>query len=85
MKFEISLYFCRICERKTQCGYRQETAGLESNMSSSCYLDEQRITLCVVGVTRDDKTARRQLIGSLGREAEMAPIGKREEHVKVQH
>lgn len=51
-------------------------------MSSSCYLDEQRITLCVVGVT---STARRQLIGSLGREAEMSPIGKREEHVKVQH
>lgn len=82
MKFEIPLYFCRMCERKTQCGYRQETAGLESNMSSSCYLDEQRITLCVVGVI---STARRQLIGSLGREAEMAPIGKREEHVKVQH
>lgn len=82
MKFEIPLYFCRMCERKTQCGYRQETAGLESNMSSSCYLDEQRITLCLVGVT---STARRQLIGSLGREAEMAPIGKREEHVKVQH
>lgn len=71
-----------MCERKTQCGYRQETAGLESNISSSCYLDEQRITLCVVGVT---STERRQLIGSLSREAEMAPIGKREEHVKVQH